>query len=216
MNKYKIVVIVFVSVLVIIFISLTLHTSVSRRQSFSVKAVDILPTLPVPKPVAVSGALKSSSSEIVFVPRVIDGDTIVVEPVDSSTGEPGKQQTVRYIGMDTPETVSPTKPVECGGHEASARNKELVDGNYVAIAKDVTDKDTYGRLLRFVYLVSDASGTIPAGTLVNLELVKEGYARVLTIPPNTEFANEFNIAASSAQAEKLGFWGECTMYPFTN
>ena len=163
------------------------------------KLIMLQPTLPVP-------TANASSSEIVFVPRVIDGDTIVVEPVDPATGEPGKQETIRYIGMDTPETVSPTKPVECYGHEASDQNKALVLGKYVAIARDAGDKDKYGRLLRFVYLLD--------GTFINLDLVKNGYARVFTVPPNTEFEPDFKAAAASAKAAGLGFWGACKEYPF--
>jgi len=154
------------------------------------------------------------NAEIAFVSRVVDGDTIDVQPVDAVTGVFGKQETVRYIGMDTPETVSPSKPVECYGHEASARNKELVEGKYVALIKDKGDKDKYGRLLRFVYLVNEASGTISTGTFINLELVNEGMARVLSVPPNTALAPQFMAAAVAAQSAKLGFWGNCSSSPF--
>jgi micrococcal nuclease len=213
MKKFKIVFIVLAVMVVALVIWLAIPkwvTANPARSKFPVKAADILPTMPVPKS-QVLGQRTSvgtglASAQIVFVPRVIDGDTIVVEPVDAVTGEAGRQETVRYIGMDTPETVSPTKPVECYGHEASARNKALVDGKYVAIAAGAGDKDKYGRLLRFVYLLD--------GTLVDLELVKEGYARVLTIPPNSEFEDEFKAAAAAAQASKLGFWGACPVYPF--
>ena len=176
------------------------------------KAADIMPTLPAPKI-----AMLTSSTQIVFVPRVVDGDTIVVEPVDAITGEPGKQETVRYIGMDTPETVSPTKPVECYGHEASAHNKALVDGKYVAIVRDAGDRDKYGRLLRYVYLLGDTSSlgtTTTFGAFINLELVKDGFARALTITPNTEFATEFKAAAATAKSSNLGFWSACASYPF--
>lgn len=176
----------------------------------------ITPTLPVPKlPKGASASSVGSSpaqtaipanAQIVFVPRIVDGDTIMVETVDPATGEPGKPQSVRYIGMDTPETVKPNAPVECYGHEASARNKALVAGKYVAIVRDATDRDVYGRLLRYVYLLD--------GTFVDLELVAEGYARVLTIPPNTAHESEFKAAAAAAQTAKLGFWGACATYPF--
>jgi endonuclease YncB( thermonuclease family) len=148
----------------------------------------------------------SSSSEIAFVPRIIDGDTIEVEIVDPTTRTLGKPQSLRYVGMDTPETVDPKKPVECFGHEASARNQQLVAGDYVILQKDVSDRDKYGRLLRFVFLLD--------GTFVDLELVREGYARVLTIPPDVEYASDFAAAAASAQSAKLGFWGACPSYPF--
>jgi micrococcal nuclease len=176
------------------------------------KAVDVSPSLPIPTEISEI----SSSSQIVFVPRVIDGDTIVVETVDSMTGIPGRQETVRYIGMDTPETVDPNKSVECYGHEASERNKELVAGKYVRLEKDVTDRDKYGRLLRFVYAIASSSTDFSATTSVNIELVKEGYARVFTIPPNTEYKNELDTAAAEAKAAKIGFWGACAKYPFVN
>ena len=149
----------------------------------------------------------SSSSQIAFVSRVIDGDTIEVEPIDSTTGDLGVKEKVRYLGMDTPETVDPQKPVECFGHEASARNKALVEGGYVLLRKDISDKDKYGRLLRFVYRLD--------GIFIDLELVKEGYAREFDIPPDTKYADAFAAAEQSARAARLGFWGACSSYPFT-
>jgi micrococcal nuclease len=179
----------------------------SETNSGYVKPTMFTPTLPVPSAVSDSGL--PPSAQIVFVPRVIDGDTIVIESVDLMTGAPiGKPETVRYVGMDTPETVNPKKPVECYGHEASERNKALVDGEYVAIVRDVSDRDKYGRLLRFVYLL-DATNT-----LVDLELVREGYARPLTIPPDTEFEAEFKAAAATAKSAGHGFWSACAKYPF--
>ena len=76
---------------------------------------------------------------------MIDGDTIEVDMN-------GSQYTVRYIGMDTPETVHPTRGVEPYGHEASKRNRELVEGKTVYLEKDISETDRYGRLLRYVYL----------------------------------------------------------------
>ena len=147
-----------------------------------------------------------TSSEIAFVPRVIDGDTIQVQVVDQKTGGLGVPESVRYIGMDTPETVHPNKPVECFGHEASARNKQLVEGSYVVLEKDVDDRDKYGRLLRFVFLLD--------GTFIDMQLVQEGYARKLTIAPDIQYADQFASAESTAQASGLGFWGACPSYPF--
>lgn len=79
------------------------------------------------------------------VTRVVDGDTIHVDIA-------GQDFPVRYIGMNTPETVAPDKPVECYGPEASARNKQLVTGQTVELEKDISETDQYGRLLRFVWL----------------------------------------------------------------
>ena len=109
--------------------------------------------------------------------RVVDGDTIQL-----TSGEK-----VRYVGMNTPETVDPRRPVQCFGHEASARNKELVEGQTVKLVRDVSETDKYGRLLRYVYLLD--------GTFINLKLVQEGYAEVETIAPNVAHVHDF-LAAS--------------------
>ncbi|HTP56777.1 MAG TPA: thermonuclease family protein [Candidatus Paceibacterota bacterium] len=127
----------------------------------------------------------------VRVARVIDGDTIEI-----ADGE-----RVRYLGMDTPETVNPKKPVQCYGPEASARNHALLDGQSVRLVRDVEDTDMYGRLLRYVYL--------PDGTFVNMVLVAEGYARVYTWPPNIAHTREFQAAQAQAKAAGLGLWGAC-------
>ncbi len=129
--------------------------------------------------------------ELTRVTRVIDGDTVVLEGGEH----------VRYIGMDTPETVDPRKPVQCFGVEAVRRNKEFALGKSVRLVKDVSDRDRYGRLLRYVYLEN--------GTFVNLELVKEGYARASTFPPDVKFASEFVAAEKAAREAKRGLWASC-------
>ena len=123
------------------------------------------------------------------VSRVIDGDTIEIE-----TGEK-----VRYIGVDTPETVSPKKPVQCFGKEASNKNTELVEGQLITMEKDVSNKDKYGRLLRYVYLDD---------IMVNEYLVREGYAYASSFPPDVKFQELFRIAQRSAMEEKKGLWGD--------
>jgi micrococcal nuclease len=124
------------------------------------------------------------------VSRVVDGDT-----VELSTGEK-----VRYVGMNAPESVKPDWPVECFGKEASARNRELTEGKRVRLTKDVSERDRYGRLLRFVYL-SD-------GTFVNELLVREGYARVSTFPPDVAKESIFRAAEADARAAKRGLWAD--------
>lgn len=124
------------------------------------------------------------------VSRVIDGDTIEI-----AGGE-----RVRYIGLDAPEMVEPEKPVECFGPEATAKNKELVEGKIVRLEKDTTDRDKYNRLLRYVY----------AGeTLVNLELVKLGFARAWAYPPDLKYQDQINAAQQSAKKLKNGLWFAC-------
>jgi micrococcal nuclease len=130
------------------------------------------------------------------VVRVVDGDTIVVHLA-------GGDEKVRLIGIDTPETVDPRKPVQCFGREASNRTKELLPpGTAVRLERDVEARDRYGRLLAYVYRVRD-------GTFVNLALAEEGYAQPLTIPPNVAYTARFAAAASAARAAHRGLWGAC-------
>lgn len=123
----------------------------------------------------------------VKVVRVIDGDTIEIEG----------GQNVRYIGIDTPETVHPSKPVECYGKEASEKNKELVDGKEVELEKDVSETDKYERLLRYVWI---------GDLLVNEYLVREGYAQSSSYPPDIKYQDKFIEAQKKAREEKKGLW----------
>ena len=125
------------------------------------------------------------------VTRVIDGDTIDV----SISGEVFR---VRYIGMDTPETVHPTKPVEWMGKEASEANKQLVDGKTVNLEKDVSETDQYGRLLRYVYV---------GDVFVNAELVRLGFAQVSTYPPDVKYQSLFLQMQHEAREAGRGLWG---------
>ena len=130
------------------------------------------------------------------VEHVVDGDTIVVH-----IG--GRDERVRLIGIDTPETVDPRKPVQCFGKEASNRTKALLpEGTAVRLERDVEARDHYGRLLAYVFRVND-------GTFVNLALAEEGYALPLTIPPNVAYADRFAAAAADARREERGLWGAC-------
>jgi micrococcal nuclease len=124
------------------------------------------------------------------VTRVIDGDTIEVSIA-------GETHTVRYIGVDTPETVHPTEPVEYMGQEASDKNKELVGGKTVGLEKDVSETDKYGRLLRYVYL---------GDLFVNAELVRLGYAQVSTYPPDVKYQDLFLQLQQEARDAGRGLW----------
>jgi len=134
------------------------------------------------------GSEKNVSSELFLVTKVIDGDTIEIEG--------GKR--VRYIGIDTPETVHPSKPVECFGKEASAKNQELVLNKKVRLEKDVSETDKYGRLLRYVY-----AGDI----FVNDYLVSEGYAKSSTYPPDVKYNEKFLASQKIAVENEKGLWG---------
>lgn len=127
---------------------------------------------------------------------VIDGDTIQL-----TTGEK-----VRYIGVDTPETKHPVKKVECFGKEAFEKNKQLVLNREVRLEKDVSDKDKYGRLLRYVYIVADMESA--KETFVNDYLVRFGFASAATFPPDVKFSQEFLAAEREARNNQRGLWAE--------
>ena len=134
---------------------------------------------------------EGSSEARAWVARVVDGDTIRV-----TFG--GREYTVRYIGVDTPETVDPRRPVQPFGKEASARNKELVEGKTVRLEKDVSETDRFGRLLRYVY-VDDL--------MVNAILVQEGYAHAVSYPPDVKHQELFRRLEREAREAKRGLWG---------
>lgn len=139
--------------------------------------------LPQPSPTT---QLAAGISQALVV-RVIDGDTVEIE---------GGER-VRYIGMDTPES---TNQHECFGEEASARNRALVEGRVVDLETDVSNRDRYGRLLRYVYL---------DGVMVNEQLVQEGYATVSTFPPDVKYQDRFLAAQRAARDAGIGLWSAC-------
>lgn len=130
----------------------------------------------------------SEHTDTIQVKRVIDGDT-----VELVNGE-----RVRYIGVNAPESVDPRKKVECFGKEAAQFNQELVAGKMIRLERDISDRDRYGRALRFVYLED--------GTLVNETLVREGYASVATYPPDVAKKDVFSAAEREARAAGKGLW----------
>jgi micrococcal nuclease len=138
----------------------------------------------------------AGGSDVIRIVRVVDGDTVVAHL-------PGGDEKVRLIGIDTPETVDPRKPVQCFGKEASDRTKQLLPpGTAVRLERDVEARDRYGRLLAYVYRSSD-------GTFVNLALAEEGFAQPLTIPPNVAYTSRFSAAAAAARAAHRGLWSAC-------
>jgi micrococcal nuclease len=136
-----------------------------------------------------------ASTSVGRVVRIVDGDTIRV-----SVG--GREERVRYIGIDTPESVKPGTPVQCFAKKASAENKRLVGGQRVRLVRDVEERDRYGRLLAYVY---PAAG----GPMVNETLVRGGYARPLTIPPDVRHAERFGRLADEARKAGRGLWRAC-------
>ena len=126
--------------------------------------------------------------------RVVDGDTIIVE-ID------GKKERIRLIGVDTPETVHPNKPVEHYGKEASAFTKKLAEGEMVRLEcdDDTQRRDRYGRLLAYVYL--------PDGTFLNAEIIKQGYGFAYTRFP-FKYMEQFRQYERSARETGTGLWAE--------
>ncbi|MFH1863167.1 MAG: thermonuclease family protein [bacterium] len=144
-----------------------------------------------PSPEVEGTVTTTPTIEGILVTKVVDGDTIQLEG----------DKTVRYIGIDTPETVHPSQPVGCFGKEASAKNKELVEGKRVRLEKDISETDKYGRLLRYVYI---------GDTFVNDYLVRQGYANATSYPPDVKYQDQFRQAEQEARTDKRGLWGKCS------
>ncbi len=124
------------------------------------------------------------------VVRVVDGDTIYVQLGD-------RVEKIRYIGVNTPEVHHPTKGEEPGGREAAAANRRLVGGRHVRLELDVRMRDRYGRLLAYVWV---------GDTMVNAELVRQGYAQVMTVPPNVRHQDLFVKLQREAREANRGLW----------
>ncbi|MEK7208583.1 MAG: thermonuclease family protein [Patescibacteria group bacterium] len=156
------------------------------------RGLDTSPLAPVVERSSLRGTTGGDGEKATVV-RVVDGDTIEVMIE-------GKTDRVRYLGIDAPETVDPRKPAQCFGIEASKKNKELVAGKIVRLEKDSTERDTYNRLLRYLWL-DDA--------LINEALVAEGFARAATYPPDVKYEERFAWAERAAREEKRGLWSAC-------
>ena len=169
---------------------------------------DGTPSVPVSKvgapPSGASAATPTSAPQDASSPveanatvdRIVDGDTLV-----AVIG--GQREKVRLIGINTPESVDPDRPVMCFGQEASRHLEELVPpGTRVRIERDVEPRDKYGRVLGYVYRAAD-------GLFVNLAQVTDGFANQYTFPPNVAHVNEFKQAAAQARGQRVGLWGAC-------
>jgi len=128
------------------------------------------------------------------VVQVFDGDTIVVRRAG------GRDETIRLLGVDTPETHHPRKPVQCYGPEASAYTTSRLFGQVVRLEDDVERHDIYGRRLAYVYL---------DGRNFEEELLRKGFARLLVIEPNHVHAREMLDEELDARARGVGLWGAC-------
>ncbi|MBP9759257.1 thermonuclease family protein [Candidatus Dojkabacteria bacterium] len=140
-----------------------------------------------PMPIVTPSPAPDPNISIVKVINVIDGDTFTIEG----------GAVIRMIGIDTPETVHPSKPIQCYGKEASQKTKELLEGKEIKLEKDVSETDKYSRLLRYVY-VDDI--------FINEYLVSEGFAKSSSYPPDVKYQNKFVEAQKKAQEENKGLW----------
>lgn len=147
---------------------------------------------------AVGGvALAQEERQPVTVVAHVDGDTLKVQRPD------GAVVTVRLIGIDTPETRHPTKPVGCYGPEASAKIRELAPiASPMLLERDVQELDRYGRTLGYLWTADGAA-------MVNEQLVGQGFAVLLTIPPDVRYVERFTAAQQSARDQALGLWSAC-------
>ena len=129
------------------------------------------------------------------VVRIVDGDT-----AQMALRGAGAEEGVRFIGIDTPESVAPGQPVECFGKKASSYTTHRLEGERVTLRFGAERRDHYGRLLAYVFL---------DGEFVNAELVRRGYARTLEIAPNVDHAERFARLEQAAANAGRGLWGAC-------
>lgn len=132
------------------------------------------------------------------VVRVVDGDTIIVR-LD------GREERLRYIGIDAPESVQPDMPIECYGPESSDENMRLVDGATVFLEADTEERDRFDRLLRYVY-ISGPDGEL---VMVNRALVAGGFAEAGSFPPNERHSDSLFDAEREARVSGVGLWSAC-------
>jgi micrococcal nuclease len=152
-----------------------------------------------PKPSFSYTETQMDKQKLFKVVKVVDGDTI-------TASIRGKNETIRLLGIDTPETVDPRKSVQCFGKAASDKMKSYVLGKYVKLIDDKTqgNRDKYKRLLRFVYLPDRQM------TFINGEMVKQGFAFSYRQYP-TSYLEKFNNLEKYARENNLGLWGSCPL-----
>jgi micrococcal nuclease len=153
---------------------------------------------PAARPVTVAGPGPALPATVV---HVVDGDTLDVEVAG------GSRERVRLLGVDTPETVKPNTPVQCFGPEASRHTKDLLPpGTGVLLQRDEEPRDRYGRLLAYLWRARDHR-------FVNRDLVAEGFARTLSIEPNTAYRATLSADQDAARRARAGLWGACAPGP---
>jgi len=134
-----------------------------------------------------------SDSNFYEIVRVVDGDTFVID-------YNGKNEKVRLIGVDTPESVHPDEQKNTAfGNEVSSYSKRMLMGKRVQIEFDVEKRDKYGRLLAYVYI---------DGQMYNKLLLERGYAKIATYPPNVKYVEDFKSLQKQARENKVGLWSD--------
>ena len=129
--------------------------------------------------------------------EVIDGDTVIVRFPN------GREEAVRLLGIDTPETVDPTRPVQCFGREAAEHLGTLVPpGTPLTLERDLEARDRFGRLLAYIYRSSD-------GLFINAEMLRLGFADLSIFEPNTAHQPAFVAAVTTARTSSVGLWDAC-------
>lgn len=137
------------------------------------------------------------SATSTVVAQIIDGDTVVLRFPN------GNEETVRLLGIDTPETVDPTRPVQCFGPEASAHLAGLIpQGTPVYLERDIEARDRFGRLLAYIYRSAD-------DLFINAEMLRAGFADVSIFAPNNAHQSDLTEAATSARTRSVGLWATC-------
>ncbi len=146
------------------------------------------------------------------VERVVDGDTMIVSFVFDD-GSKYLKERVRFLGVDTPETVHPNKPVQYYGKEASDFTKASLTDKTVWLQTDVGVKDRYDRMLAYVWLKEPTSKELDdeaaiRANMFNARLLLDGYAQLMTVQPNSRYANLFVHFQREARQENKGLWGK--------
>jgi micrococcal nuclease len=166
----------------------------------------IIPTLnPTPPPIFTYTPTQPPAPTIIGSDCLLDPNPVTAQVLSITDGDTihvvinGEEFTLRYIGIDTPESVHPSQPVEFFGPEAATRNTELVAGKEVTLYRDISETDQYDRLLRYV-VVGDL--------FVNLSLVEEGYAQASSYPPDTACDYLFSKANQAAKTLGFGMWAQ--------
>lgn len=161
-----------------------------------------------------ASALNQSKFTYARVVKVVDGDTVTVQP-DTALNSNGEKFTLRLIGINTPETVDPRKKVECFGKEASAEAKRLLLGKIVRLEYDDSQdtKDKYGRLLAYLYVVDDSSDSTEndqigsvAELFFNKYMIERGYAYEYTYEKVYRYQKDFKAAQQVAESSQIGLW----------